>query len=79
MYKEFCIDENSECEFSTFRRSIIRNSCGKCDHRSLARIGPAIPVQRSNQLSYRVQLSSSNHKFMFIEGPEGGVPIPFPT
>jgi hypothetical protein len=26
---------------------------------------PAIPVQRSNQLSYREQLSSSNPKFMY--------------
>jgi hypothetical protein len=28
--------------------------------------GAAIPVQRSNQLRYRGQLSSSNHKFMHI-------------
>ena len=28
--------------------------------------GPAILVQRSNQLSYRGQLSSSNRKFMFL-------------
>ena len=28
--------------------------------------GPAITMQRSNQLSYRVQLASSNHKFMYI-------------
>ena len=28
--------------------------------------GPAIPVQRSNQLSYRGQLSNSNHKFLYM-------------
>ena len=28
--------------------------------------GPAIPVQRSTQLSYRGQLSSSNHKSLYI-------------
>jgi hypothetical protein len=29
-------------------------------------VGAVIPGQRSNQLSYRGQLSSSNHKFMSI-------------
>ena len=29
--------------------------------------GPAIPVQRPNQLSYRVQLSSSKRMFMYYD------------
>ena len=33
---------------------------------SLAGIEPVISVQRSKQLSYRGQLSSSNRKFMYI-------------
>ena len=45
---------------------LARNSCEKCNFWSLAGIEPVIPVQRSNQLSYRGQLSSSNHKLMYI-------------
>ena len=32
---------------------LTRSSCEKCNYRPLAGIEPAIPVQRSNQLSYR--------------------------
>jgi hypothetical protein len=38
--------------------------CEKYKFRSLAGMEPPIPVQRSNQPSYKVQLSSSNHKFI---------------
>ena len=47
---------------------LTRSSCEKCNYRFSGRnrtCGPAIPVQRSNQLSYRGQLSLSNHKFLF--------------
>ena len=45
---------------NSFENATVTNT------RFLAGIEPAIPIQRSNQLSYRVQLSSSNHKFMYI-------------
>ena len=35
-----------------------------------ATCGPTIPVQRSNRLSYRGQLLSSNHTFVCIPGVE---------
>ena len=40
-----------------------RSSCEKCNYRPSGRnriCGPEIPVKRSNQLSYRVQLTSIN-------------------
>jgi hypothetical protein len=36
--------------------------------------GLAIPVQRSNQLSYRVRLSSTNHKNLYVYSIVGDVP-----
>ena len=42
--------------------NLTRSSCEKCNFRPSGRnptCGPAIPLQRSNQLSYRGQLSSS--------------------
>ena len=44
--------------FLTRCSALTRRSCEKCNCR------PSISVQRSNQLSYKVQLSSSNHKFL---------------
>ena len=48
---------------------LTRRSCKKCNYRPSGKnrtCGPAITVQHSNQLSYRVQLSSSNHKYILL-------------
>ena len=45
---------------------LTRGSCGKCNYIPSGRnrtCETAVLVQRSNQVSYRGQLSSSNHKF----------------
>ena len=55
-----------EWKFYIHLLDLTRNSCEKSNYRFLAGIEPAIPEQCSNQLSYRVLLSNSNHKFMYI-------------
>ena len=76
-YDLLCIDVHSHKGFCRWKLSsgnlytfIRPNHAGtlRCNFRSLAGIEPAIPVQRSNQLSYRTQLSCSNHcKCMYIQ------------
>ena len=41
--------EINECKCYIHLLDLTRNSCEKCNFRSLAGIEPAIPVQRSNQ------------------------------
>ena len=56
----FLLQEMSSVNFMHFRPDPRR--CKNVTKGPLARIEPAIPVQRSNQLGYRVQLSSLNCK-----------------
>ena len=56
---------NIEWKFIYILVDLTRNSCEKCNFLGpWQESNPAIPVQRSNQLSYRGQLSSSDHKFL---------------
>ena len=54
------VDGNCGVEIDIHQLDLTRNRSAKCNFSSLTGIEPAIPVQRSNQLSYRGQLSSSN-------------------
>ena len=68
--EEFFADENFEQKIYIHYADLIGSNCEKCNYRSSGRnctCGPAIPVQPSNQLSHK---SSSNHKFLYIYGPQ---------